>query len=157
MPSYRSTGSSSGFSRQRAIPGRFPRRSTPTAWRIDPSEATSILTDGDRIELGGRTLTVLHTPGHSPDGISLLEEREGLLFADDAFNAGSIYAHFPDSDVDALDVTARRLSDLAGDVKRIFTHHYGRPLADVGFSASTRPRRTRSGLTVRRSARGGTC
>jgi glyoxylase-like metal-dependent hydrolase (beta-lactamase superfamily II) len=115
------------------------------------------LTDGDRIELGGRTLTVLHTPGHSPDGISLLEEREGLLFADDAFNAGSIYAHFPDSDVDALDATARRLSDLAGDVKLIFTHHYGRPLADVGVLREYASATHESGLTVRRSARGGTC
>lgn len=112
-------------------PRPFPENFEAAAWTIRPSQATSTLGDGDRIELGGRTLSVLHTPGHSPDGISLFEEREGLLFVGDAFNAGPIYAHFPDSDLYALRETARRFSELAGHVNLVFTHHYGRPLPDA--------------------------
>jgi glyoxylase-like metal-dependent hydrolase (beta-lactamase superfamily II) len=111
-------------------PRPFPEDFDPAAWTIRPSRATTTLTEGDRIDLGGRTLTVLHTPGHSPDGISLFEEREGLLFVGDAFNAGPIYAHFADSNLDALQETARRFSELAEDVSLVFAHHYGRPLAD---------------------------
>jgi hypothetical protein len=35
------------------------------------------LRDGDKVELGGRDLTVLHTPGHTPDCICLPDERYG--------------------------------------------------------------------------------
>ncbi len=34
--------------------------------------ADRLLKDGDRVELDGRWIDVLHTPGHSPGGISLL-------------------------------------------------------------------------------------
>lgn len=43
---------------------------------------------GDAITAGGITLRVLHTPGHSPGGISLLGE--GMVFTGDALFAGSI-------------------------------------------------------------------
>jgi glyoxylase-like metal-dependent hydrolase (beta-lactamase superfamily II) len=100
-------------------------------WTIAPSTATGTVKEGDRIELGARTLTVMHTPGHSPDGISLLDEREGILFAGDQFNLGVTFAHFPDSDVEALARTARRLAELANNaVRLICSHHYPRVLGE---------------------------
>ena len=52
-----------------------------------PVDAT--LTDGQRIEVGGTTLTVLHTPGHSPGGCCLHDEADGVLFSGDTlFNGG---------------------------------------------------------------------
>lgn len=52
-----------------------------------PVDAT--LTDGQRIEVGGTTLTVLHTPGHSPGGCCLYDEADGVLFSGDTlFNGG---------------------------------------------------------------------
>lgn len=48
--------------------------------------------DGELIEMGGLSLRVLHTPGHSPGGISLLLEKPhaGIVFTGDALFAGSI-------------------------------------------------------------------
>ena len=43
---------------------------------------------GDVISAGEVSLKVLHTPGHSPGGISLLEQ--GMVFTGDALFAGSI-------------------------------------------------------------------
>lgn len=43
---------------------------------------------GDMIKAGKISLKVLHTPGHSPGGISLLEQ--GMVFTGDALFAGSI-------------------------------------------------------------------
>lgn len=114
-------------------PRPFPAGFDPDAWRIVPSRPATVLEEGDTIELGDRTLTVIHTPGHSPDSISLLEEREGLLFAADAFNIGPVYCHFPDSDLDALASTAARLADLADHVDRIVVHHYGRVIAETNL------------------------
>jgi glyoxylase-like metal-dependent hydrolase (beta-lactamase superfamily II) len=57
-----------------------------------------------------QALTVLHTPGHSPDSISLLDEHGGILFPADQFNLGPVLAHFPDSDIHAHARSARRLA-----------------------------------------------
>lgn len=108
----------------------YPAGFDPGAWAIPPAEATSMLAEGDQLDLGGRALTVLHTPGHSPDSISLLDEEAGLLFAADQFNVGSVYAHFPDSDVGALARSARRLADLGDAVRLICVHHYPRVIAE---------------------------
>ena len=52
-----------------------------------PVDAT--LADGQRIEVGGTALTVLHTPGHSPGGCCLYDEADGVLFSGDTlFNGG---------------------------------------------------------------------
>ncbi|MGB9185407.1 MAG: MBL fold metallo-hydrolase [Solirubrobacteraceae bacterium] len=95
-------------------------------WRIPASRATTTLRDGDRIDLGARTLTTLHTPGHSPDSICLLDEREGILFAGDTINTGPIYAHLPDSDIEAFGASTRRLAELAPELRTVLVHHFGR-------------------------------
>ena len=47
-----------------------------------------LLDEGDHITAGPLDLRVLHTPGHSPGGISLLGE--GLVFTGDTLFAGSV-------------------------------------------------------------------
>ena len=113
----------------RALPADFD----PGAWRIPPSRATQILRDGDRLDLGGRELTVLHTPGHSPDSICLLDERDGVLFAGDTINSGPIYAQLPDSDVDAFATSTRRLAALAPELRTVLVHHFGRVAVEPSF------------------------
>ena len=103
------------------------------AWRIRASRATETLRDGDRIDLGRRVLTVLHTPGHSPDSICLLDERDGLLFAGDTINTGPIYAQLPDSDLAAFAASTRRLADLAPELRTVFVHHFGRVTVEPSF------------------------
>jgi len=46
------------------------------------------LRDGDILQVGNFKLVVLHTPGHTPDGISLLGDN--VVFTGDALFAGSI-------------------------------------------------------------------
>jgi glyoxylase-like metal-dependent hydrolase (beta-lactamase superfamily II) len=111
-------------------PRPLPPAWDPGSWTIRPTTATQTLRHGDTIDLGGRELTVIDGPGHSPDGICLFEAREGLLFGGDTINVGPIYAHFPDSNLDDLASSARRLADLGDDVRLIMACHYGRAVAD---------------------------
>jgi hypothetical protein len=50
----------------------FPTDFDPASWEILPKDSTDTLSDGDSIDLGGRALTVVHSPGHTPDSICLL-------------------------------------------------------------------------------------
>lgn len=111
----------------------FPDDFDPAAWSIVPTSATGTVVDGDRIELGGRALTVLHTPGHSPDGISLLDERNGILFPGDMVQTGPMYAQFEDSDLADFAASTRRLAELRDDIWVVAVHHWGRWTADPGF------------------------
>jgi glyoxylase-like metal-dependent hydrolase (beta-lactamase superfamily II) len=54
------------------------------AWITPGAEPTSLLAEGDVIDLGDRAFEVLHTPGHTAGSISLWEARTGTLFSGDA-------------------------------------------------------------------------
>lgn len=69
--------------------------------------------DGDRIELGGRALTIFHTPGHSPGSLSILDDRSGFLFPADLVHDGHIYDDIPGADRYALLLSHRRLDGVA--------------------------------------------
>lgn len=102
----------------------FPDGFDPSTYSIRASRSTRLLDDGDEIDLGGRVLRVLHTPGHSPDSICLLDERNGLLFGGDTINTGPIYAQLEGSDVDAFARSTARLDDLASSLRRVFVCHF---------------------------------
>jgi glyoxylase-like metal-dependent hydrolase (beta-lactamase superfamily II) len=106
----------------RPLPADFD----PASYTVVPSTATTLLDDGDEIDLGGRVLQVMHTPGHSPDSICLFDERNGLLFGGDTINTGPIYAQLEDSDVAAFARSTRRLADLRDAVSRVFVCHFMR-------------------------------
>jgi glyoxylase-like metal-dependent hydrolase (beta-lactamase superfamily II) len=73
----------------------------PRAYRVEPVTPTRGLDHGDRIDLGGRTLTALHLPGHTPGSIALLEEHTGTLFSGDVVYDGTLIDDLPNSDVHA--------------------------------------------------------
>lgn len=101
------------------------------AWRIPPSIPTSLLHDGDILDLGGRSLQVIHTPGHTPDCICLLDVDSGALFAGDTLTTGPHYAHMPDSDVASFTTSTSRLSrEIRPRVSTVYPAHilrYGVP------------------------------
>ncbi|MFQ5329534.1 MAG: MBL fold metallo-hydrolase [Thermodesulfobacteriota bacterium] len=58
---------------------------------VTPSpQPDTILSDGDTIEIGSLTLTVIHTPGHSRGGISLYAPSLQTVFTGDTLFAGGI-------------------------------------------------------------------
>lgn len=60
-----------------------PKKNASSLFRATPVSfaADVLLQEGDELSFGDSALTVLHTPGHSPGGISLLGE--GVLFSGD--------------------------------------------------------------------------
>jgi hydroxyacylglutathione hydrolase len=81
-----------------------------------------LLEDGDQITFGEITLEVIHTPGHSPGGISLYTPKD--LFVGDTLFAGSIgRTDFPGGDYDTLIASVRNRLFVLGDDVRVFPGH----------------------------------
>lgn len=93
-----------------ALPAGFD----PAAYRILTVPATQVLEDGDRIDLGGRSLRVLHTPGHSPGHVCVFDEGTGILFTGDTAFRGPLYACFQLSDPGDFLESVKRLAAQAG-------------------------------------------
>lgn len=103
-------------------------------WRIEPPPPTRLLREGEEIDLGGRVLRVLHTPGHAPDHICLLDERDGVLWAQDQAYYGPHLVYEPGADLGDFVASTRRLADdLGGSLRTIYTAHCLRPTAPPAF------------------------
>lgn len=57
-----------------------------------PAPAYLPLAEGMVFDLGGRSLEVLHTPGHTPGSVSLLDKENRLLFTGDMVNVSMALA-----------------------------------------------------------------
>jgi glyoxylase-like metal-dependent hydrolase (beta-lactamase superfamily II) len=108
--------------------GALPDGFDPAQYMIVPSTADLLLHEGETLELGGRSLRVLHTPGHSPGSICLLDEEEGLLFTGDTVYAGPLYAQFDHSDFEVYRQTMDRLRHLAQELQLVLPSHNQTPL-----------------------------
>jgi len=64
---------------------------------------------GSVIDLGGRTLTVLATPGHTPTSAVLFDPATRRLFIGDFIYPTTLYAFLPGASLSAYHHTARRL------------------------------------------------
>ena len=81
-------------------------------WHLSPAPLTGTLAEGDRVDLGDRQFTVLHLPGHSPGGIGLLDERDGLFLTGDAINDDEILDDLPGGSIPDYLRTMDRLRRL---------------------------------------------
>ena len=115
----------------------FPPAFDPAAWAPGRVPATALLREGDTIDLGDRTLRVIDTPGHSPDGISLFDESRGLLFVGDTLMEGALYAHYDESSLPDLLASARKLAALGPDLRVICAGHIPRAVAETTLAAET--------------------
>lgn len=81
---------------------------------------------GSEIDLGGRKLDLVHTPGHSPDSVSLHDRASGLFFAADFIYPGKLYAQIANADLQAYLDSAETLLPLISDSTTILSAH-GKP------------------------------
>jgi len=81
--------------------------------------------DGEIVQVGNVALKVLHTPGHSPGGMSL--HLDGMVFTGDTLFVGSVgRTDFPGSSWDVLENSIRKkLYVLPGETVVFPGHNYG--------------------------------
>ncbi len=79
-----------------------------------PMTADFLLNEGARVDAAGVTLTVLHTPGHTP-GSSCFDTGSVLFTGDTLFAESCGRTDFDGADGDAMRASLARLSALPGD------------------------------------------
>jgi hydroxyacylglutathione hydrolase len=67
------------------------------------------LKPGATVDLGGRVITVLSTPGHTPTSASLYDPQTHRLFSGDYIYPTTLYAQLPGASLSTYQATARRL------------------------------------------------
>ncbi len=100
---------------------RIPAGFEPREYRIPPAPATAFLADGELVELGDRSLRVLHLPGHTPGSIGLFEEASGALFSGDVIYDDVLLDELHESDIEDYVRSMRRLRELP--VRTVYPGH----------------------------------
>ncbi len=99
----------------------------PEGYNVDNYEffqgaPTRVLKDNDVINIGGRVLQVLHTPGHSPGHMCFYEKERGYLFTGDLVYKDTLFAYYSSTDPNAYLESMERVATLP--VNRVFPAHH---------------------------------
>ncbi|WP_449281619.1 MBL fold metallo-hydrolase [Leucobacter sp.] len=128
----------------------------PRAYRQRAAPLTRRLRDGERIDLGGTVLEVLHLPGHTPGSLALYDRDRGELYSGDVVYDDVLLDSLPESDPPAYERSLRRLRGIP--VERVLPGHgatFGRTrLHEIidAYSAAASPRPSAAGPSVTSTA-----
>ncbi len=103
--------------------GNLPSGFRRDQYETHPWKIAGLIHDGQRIDLGGRTIEVMSTPGHTPDAISLFDAANGLLFTGDTYYPGAIWLYRPETDLPAYRKSVQRLAALVPQTKWVLGAH----------------------------------
>lgn len=103
-------------------PGFDPRTFAVAPYSVRPVE------DGAAIDLGGRVVDVVHTPGHTQDSLMLYDRASAVLFGGDMLYYGAIYVQFDNdfmghSSVEGYVRSLERVKERFPYVKAVYASH----------------------------------
>jgi glyoxylase-like metal-dependent hydrolase (beta-lactamase superfamily II) len=120
-------GEGNGYSRDalaaERLCGPLPAGTRADSYATRPWKRSHTLQDAEQINLGGRELQVIFTPGHTPDSLMLLDRKNGLLFTGDTFYPGPIYLFVPETDFAAYAQSVVRLAGLEPQLQLLLPAH----------------------------------
>jgi len=103
--------------------GDLPKGFNPKTYATKPWRISHFIHDGFTVNLGGRKLEVLGTPGHTPDSMAVLDRANGLLFTGDTYYPAPIWLFRSETDLDAYVNSVKRLAALAPNLKLVLGAH----------------------------------
>lgn len=91
---------------------------------IPPYRVTRWIADGEKIDLGGRVLEAIHTPGHAPDHLMFMEKETGYFWTGDNFYTGCVYTHLPWGNLDVfIDTYERKILPRLSEARLLLPSH----------------------------------
>jgi len=111
------------------------------AWLAQPKalpRPPHLLADGDAVTAGTVSLTVIHTPGHTPGSICLYDAQEGILFSGDTlFRMGVGRADLPGGQGRTLLNSIKERLFVLPDITRVYPGHG--PSTFIGLEKTRNP------------------
>ena len=121
-----------------------PVLADPMAWTppgfgpFEGYEADHDLNGGEKLELAGFDIDVIHTPGHSPGHVTFSIPDEQAVFSGDVLFQGSVgRVDLPGGDGPTLMRTLQDLVSSLPDETRVYPGHMG--LTTIGAERQTNP------------------
>lgn len=114
------------------VTGAWPPGFEPDGFSLPPFTVGRWLVDGDRVDLGGRDLEVIQTPGEAADHICLLDRAERLLFCGDILLHGPVWTHLEGGSLADLIASYHRLMGRFDEFDRLMPGH-NEPWLDRGL------------------------
>jgi glyoxylase-like metal-dependent hydrolase (beta-lactamase superfamily II) len=103
--------------------------------RTDTFRVHGWLKDRQIIELGNRPVTLVSTPGHTPDSVSLVDASRRRMFSGDLVNRLVTLCDVPGSDIHAMANSLQTLLDLAPTDSPAYEAHAEIPLQPLELKA----------------------
>lgn len=101
---------------------RLPLLDT-ASYHTRPFKVWRYINDGYKIELGGREINVIATPGHAPDAISLWDAKYRYLWTGDTFYEGPIFLFADSTNLKDYSKSITKLAQYAAKAKSIMPAH----------------------------------
>ena len=112
-----------------SVCGPLPAGVTSRNYAMPKWKVAASVRDGERLDLGGRSVEILRTPGHTPDSICLLDRANGLLFTGDTYYSGEIYLWAPETSVADYHASIDKLVRIEPSLNKLLAAH-GSPVAE---------------------------
>jgi len=90
------------------------------------------LKEGDEIDLGGKTLVVYETPGHTKGSLSFLLKEDEILFTGDVINPQCLMFLKHATTLSVMKETYRKIAEIKG-YKTIWASHLSAPISNDVF------------------------
>jgi len=98
-------------------------------YELFKSNNIEIVEDGEIIELGGRDLQILHTPGHSPGHIAVYDIKKKYIFTGDLIYKGRLYCNYESTEPIGFYNSIKKIHGMKREVTKIFGGHYNPELS----------------------------
>ena len=107
------------------VRGQLPPGEAPEASAFVPDGPVEFvpLKAGDKLDLGGRALEVLHVPGHTRGSLCYLDTASGDFFAGDACNNNTLLMMDVSATIEEYLEALLALKARQGDIRRFYLFH----------------------------------
>ncbi|HRW30657.1 MAG: MBL fold metallo-hydrolase [Alphaproteobacteria bacterium] len=88
-----------------------------------PYNIDKFVEDGEIIDIGGRPIEVVYTPGHSPDSVILVDKQNRMMFTGDSFYPAPIYLYSEKASFEDFFISAQIMFDYHDQVDYLMPGH----------------------------------
>jgi len=101
----------------------LPEKFDPENYIVAGFKVTKWFKEGDILDIGTRSLEVIHTPGHTPDSCCFLDREDRLFFTGDMFYTGGIYTYLNGGDIPTFVKSYEKMLSYYDDFDHLMPSH----------------------------------